>query len=240
MKRWTKEETGLLKQNMDATLLNLKQLLPDRTEDMIIEKIKVLYRQVAFDRWNEDELNIIRANPNRSVFELLKLLPNRTFSAIVSKRAEIRGTMGVSRDNRVAWSTEDISQLKYLKSEGYTNYEIALTLGRPLNSVIGRLSTESLMTRKSRGHAWTPKELELVREKVAGKVSIEAIGRELNLPTNKVFQKAIHLGFRSAEIVTASSHTRKEASVLREQIKELTRRIKIQDKTIIKLSKKQV
>ena len=44
IKRWTKKETETLKQNMDGTLAKLKTLLPEKTEEQILEKIRLLYR----------------------------------------------------------------------------------------------------------------------------------------------------------------------------------------------------
>ena len=40
MNRWTKEETVVLKQNMDTTLTELKALLPQRNEDQMIERLQ--------------------------------------------------------------------------------------------------------------------------------------------------------------------------------------------------------
>ena len=237
MKKWTKQETELLKQNMGSTLITLKKLLPERTEDQILEKIKVLYRGSSFDKWTDEELNVIKTSPRMSVFELMKILPDRTFSAITAKRGEIRGIMGVQQFKN-SWKESEIDTLKALKKDKYTNYEISVILGRPLNSVIGRLSTESAVgRRKSRGHVWTPEQLNVVREKVASKVTVETIAKELQLTPSQVFQKAIHLGFISGSIITESKVNVKDKKQLHQEIKSLKSNLTKKNKVINNLEK---
>ena len=237
MKKWTKQETELLKQNMGSTLITLKKLLPERTEDQILEKIKVLYRGSSFDKWTDEELNVIKTSPRMSVFELMKILPDRTFSAITAKRGEIRGIMGVQQFKN-SWKESEIDTLKALKKDKYTNYEISVILGRPLNSVIGRLSTESAVgRRKSRGHVWTPEQLNVVREKVTAKATVETIAKELQLTPSQVFQKAIHLGFVSGSIITESKVNVKDKKQLHQEIKSLKSNLTKKNKVINNLEK---
>jgi hypothetical protein len=241
MKRWTEEETEVLKQNMDNTLVNLKQLLPERTEDQILEKIKVLYRGVAFDRWDDDELKIVKDNSEISIFELIKLIPTRTFSAIHAKRTEIRGIMGIGR-RPSPWTREQISQLETLKKDKYTNYEIAVALGKPLNSVLGKLYSTGNVIRKNR-HIWTEYEVSTLRERVASEVPVEDIAKELGLTSSQVFNKALHSGYISTNIKTQASVNRElnNKVCLPQAIKEarvLKKLVIRKDKKIDKLIKK--
>ena len=45
VKKWTDEELRILKDNLGSALDKIKQLLPDKTEDDIIEKINNLYKE---------------------------------------------------------------------------------------------------------------------------------------------------------------------------------------------------
>lgn len=210
--KWTKEEVSTLKENMDTALTKLKQLIPIKSEDQIIEKIKLVYRETPNDRWTDDELNIIRGSEGKHTVDLMKLLPNRSFESIRYKRYAL-GTaesanygLMAKRPNMNRWSDEDVKSMYDMKAEGYTNYEIAEALNRPLNSVMGRLYTSRNVNANEKKIkdriVWTPEVTDRVRSMVIAQKTIEEIGTELNINPHKVFAKAIHLGFSSTKIMT--------------------------------------
>lgn len=225
MEKWSEEESSILKQNMDNSLTLLKNLLPHRSEDEIIEKIRLLYRKQLNNRWTEEELNILRENVYTNIFKLLPLLPNRTFTSINYKRY----TMNL-REERLknAWSEEELKRLSDLKDEGYTNFEISQMLGRPLNSVMGKLyNSGKVFKRYSRDSrkAWSEKDVQYVLNSIENKVSVEEMAKKLNTTTSKVIQKAIHLGFKHRDITSEDKKARTREKQLRLENTQLKREL---------------
>lgn len=236
MKKWTKIETEVLKENMDTTLSRLKELLPERNEEQIIEKIKLLYRQTTWDRWTDEEEDIIKNNPNKNLFELMKLLPNRTFEAIRYRSYRLNGIFNFKEKTKISWSTEDVQKLRDLKAEGYTNYELAEILGRPLNSILGKLYANCKVKRYTRfeRQLWKPSELEYVKLEITKGTTVDDIAKHLERNINTVFQKAIHLGFSSNQIITKSKLGKKNESELRRELNSLSKELKKHSKLIKK------
>jgi len=223
MKKWTKEDTAILKQNMDNSLNLLKQLLPDKSEDMIIEKIRLLYRKEFNNRWTEGELDILKNNINTSVFDLLPLLPNRTFTAISYKRYTLNldNRPRAKRVPKTSWTGEELERLDNLKNEGYTNFEISEILKRPLNSVMGKLYTTGKVFNRFKKKTWSEEDTAYLLESIKNKVSIERIADNLNTTTNKVLQKAIHLGYNNRDFVSDNKNSIKRERELRAENAQL-------------------
>ena len=153
--------------------------------------------------------------------------------------------VGISKENitdtsiknnqtRTSWGDRELKQLKLLKDAGYTNYEIAEALNRPLNSILSRLYRESLTSNRtrSRGHIWTSEELDAVKVKVPLGITISEIAEELELSDSQVFQKAIHLGFGSHEIMTKAKKFRKDTGILQDEVASLKVLVSRQEKYI--------
>lgn len=234
MKKWTKEETNILKENMDSCLVELKNLLPERNDEQIIEKIKLLYRQAPSIRWSDEEDDIIISNRTSNLFGLMKLLPNRTYSAILSRRTQLVATRGLYHlRTKHMWSPEDLKRLEELKDEGYTNYEIADMLKRPLNSIMGRLYTSGKNRSKFTKKDWSVEDTEMLSNRINNGDAIENIAEDLGIARNKVYQKGIHLGFSGFDMVTLSKIKKQDGKQLRQSIKELRKEIS-QKNTLIK------
>ena len=239
MKKWTTSETVVLKQNMDTTLSNLKTLLPERTEEQIIEKIRLLYRQSSRNRWTSEELDILRDNGDRSIFELMKLLPDRTFTAISYRVYMLNGQEHYKPTKRISWNREELERLKQLKSEGYTNYEIAEMLKRPLNSVIGKLYTTNEVKRVAPNRKrWTTDEIQYVNDEIRKGITVELIASKFGVTVNTIYQRAIHLGIKPSDIHTESKRHNQTDKALREQLKEKTAETKRLTKLVAKYKNK--
>lgn len=249
IKRWTKKETETLKQNMDGTLAKLKTLLPEKTEEQILEKIRLLYRANPIDIWTDEELHIIKVNPRKTIIDLMKLLPNRTYEAIKYQRYKIHGANATGRETPVHWKEDEIETLKKMKAEGYTNYEIADALGRPLNSVIGKVSALHCVNRKLDRNMWTKEHEYKIHECLKQGKPIDDLVPVLGRTLNKIYQKCLNLGYTPVEIKTKSKENKKDVKILKQnyekqlksfknEVKILSKDIKMKDKTIVKLDKK--
>lgn len=233
MKKWTIEEIEILKDNMESTLNSLKMLLPDKSSDQIVEKIRLLYSN---NKWTVEEEQIILDNKKLTIFKLLSLLPNRTYESIRHKRYTLIGKYSDgSTPLRNAWTDEDLEKLRDLKQQGYTNYEIADMLERPLNSVMGKLYTKNLINHKFNKfnrHNWTIDEENFIKEKISQGMDYTEIAEHLGMPKQKVFNKAIHLGFRSKEITTSSQSYKKKFDILNSEVSRLKLELQNQDRVI--------
>lgn len=223
MKKWTKEELQVLKENMDATLAKIQSLLPDKSPDDIVERIKLLYRVNPVNKYTEEELDIIRKNPRMSVFNLMKLLPNRSYDSIKGKVYTIHGYKRENPPKR--WTPEEMNKVRELVNDGYTNYEIAEILGRPLNSVMGLLYTRKLTNTIRRRVFenrinWKKETIEKLSEYQKAGKTVEQISEILSVPVNKIYQKLLHLGHRAMDIKTDSKINRKTISELKQELRD--------------------
>ena len=209
MKKWTKEEVSLLKENMDRNLVTLKQLLPTKSEDEILEKIRVVYRTTTSNRYTEQELDIVRDNKNTTVIELMKLLPNRSYESISYQKYKMFGYY--SNETRKKWTEEEISEVTRLTKEGYTNYEIAEYTGRNIQSVLGlkySRGTNKIKRKSFDRFTWNSDNEQLIRDTLDKNNPIDNVASLLNLTLTKVYQKALHLGYKPNEILTGSKINR--------------------------------
>lgn len=254
IKKWTKKETEILKTNMDSTLNTLKTLLPDRSEDQIIEKIRLLYRNESVNKWTDEEIEVItNSSPRTPIIDLMKLLPNRSYSAIKMRRYMVHGEESLYGTRPIKWTDKEIEALQRMKKEGYTNYEIADALGRPLNSVQGKLSYTNYVKRTYDKRNWSMEELQTVRDCIDSGNVIDSLVDTLNRDLHKLYNKALHLGYSPNQILTQSKLDRGERAkvieILRDKydsrIKDYRQEIRVLkfdkktgEKEIIKLEKK--
>ncbi len=197
--KWTKEETSLLKENMDKALVGLKRVFPNKSEDQIIEKIKLLYRKGSSKRWTEEEDTILKTNSKRTPFYLMKLLPNRSYSSILYRRNYI----GISvREHRDIWSDEELQQLKLLKEDGFMVHEIAEILNKPINSVINYSYKHGFVKRNNTYINWTEEQEKIIIEYLSNGRTLEDLVSVLGVDKQRVINKAKHLGFPYKDILT--------------------------------------
>lgn len=219
MSVWTKEEVTLLKQNMDNCLYNLQKLFPQKSEDQILEKIRLLYRVKNDKTWTEGEIKIIVDNHKLSIVKLMKLLPNRSYEAIRFRRY----TMGYGYGSmqRIRVSEEELQDIIEYRKEGYTNYEIADMLNRPLGTVMNIIYNKRLIKRRSfKGrHIWTEEELSALKDMVNKQITVEKIAEHFKTDVNKIKIKAIHLGYSHGDLNTEFKV--KRVPIRKEEAKEL-------------------
>ena len=205
MQKWSKEEVLLLKENVDRNLITLKKLLPTKSEDEILEKIRLVYRTSTNNKYTEAELDIIKDNKNTTIVALMKLLPSRTFESIRHKKYTVHGYY--SNETKKKWTDEEIAQVTKLTAEGYTNYEISGYIGRNIQSVMGLKYTRELTSIKRKSFdrfAWNPDNEKLIRETLSKNGTLDSVASLLDITLNKVYQKALSLGFKPCDILTDS------------------------------------
>lgn len=227
MIKWNKEEIVLLKTNMDKALTSLKKLLPTKSEDQIIEKIKLLYRQSPYLAYSDEEKQIIIDNPKMTVFNLMKLLPKRSFESIRYKKYCLLGPSSTY----TKWTEEEVKEVQKLNKEGYSRHEMAEILGKSLNSVMGVLYKYALV-RNSYGKQkiWSEEDIKFIKESMKKGETVEFIAGKLNATNKQVTNKLLHLGFTYKQILTEVKKKNGDRymsiKVKNEKIKELTSEIK--------------
>lgn len=198
MIKWTKEETILLKENMDKTLTILKEIFPSKSTEQIIEKIKLLYRKSPDLRYTDEEKKIIISNPKLTPYNLMKFLPNRSLWSIQNKRYELLGPI-----RRFPLVEKELKQLEELREEGYTLHEISGIMGRTLNSIMGAIYKNNLCRRNyGKQTIWDKQQELFIIENIKKGSTVEYIAKELNSTVKKVMNKSIHLGFTYKQITT--------------------------------------
>ena len=131
LKKWTKEEEQLLKENAYMPMRELVYLLPDRNRKTIYWKLSVLgINRQTYKRYSKEEDNYIfdnyKTKGNRAIAKVLK----RTEKSI-AKRMIVLGISRTSEDlknlaktNKGCYKKGEVSNLAYLDGTLHLHYDI--------------------------------------------------------------------------------------------------------------------
>lgn len=106
-KRWTKQESQILKKNYKkCSKEEIINLLLGRTWGTIKQKANALqiYKRTRTKRWTQQELQILKDNyRHKSIEKVMKLLPNRTRATIHTKSSNLK----IKKDYNSKWSKQE-------------------------------------------------------------------------------------------------------------------------------------
>ena len=239
MAKWTKEEITLLRENMDKALNSLKEILPQKTDEQILEKIKLIYRQTPSTKWTPEEDSVILNNKNFNAHDLMKLIPHRSYYGILSRRITlIPPTYSIVR---TPFTKEEIETLSQLRKDGFTLHEMSEIMNRSLNSIKAALYNNNLTRKYGKQTLWTKEQEIFIIENIKKGNTVEYIAKALGSEYKKVVNKALHLGFTYKQIMTdvkvKNKSEKSNLHIKNSRIKDLELHIKTLNKTIKQLER---
>jgi hypothetical protein len=239
MTKWKKEEVEILRNNMDNALNKLRELLPTKTDDQILEKIKLIYRQNPSNKWTPEEDAVIMNNKNLNAHDLMKFLPHRSYFGILGRRTSLIPPTYTIKRNPL--TKEEVETLTKLKKDGYSIHEMSEIMNRSLNSVKGALYNNNLARRYGRQTLWTKQQELFIIDNIKKGNTVEYVAKALNSTYKKIVNKALHLGFTYKDIITEVKKEKGERylsiKARDEKIKELKSEVKTLNSTVRQLNR---